>query len=74
MTTLDDPTGAQFSLWKAGSHVGWQMANEPGSTAWHELYSPNAKQARDFYTALLRTGIAESIPGGLQDYTPYTRR
>ena len=67
MATLTDPTGAQFSLWQAGMHVGWQMSDEPGSVTWHELYSPNAKQSRDFYTALLGA-TAEVMPGGMEYY------
>lgn len=67
MATLTDPTGAQFSLWQAGMHVGWQMTNEPGSVAWHELYTPNAKAARDFYTALLGA-TADTMPGGMEYY------
>jgi predicted enzyme related to lactoylglutathione lyase len=67
MATLADPTGAQFSLWQAGMHVGWQMSNEPGSTAWHELYTPTAKQARDFYSALLGATV-EPMPGGMEYY------
>lgn len=67
MATLTDPTGAQFSLWQAGMHVGWQVSNEPGSIAWMELYSPNAAQARDFYTALLGA-TADVMPGGMEYY------
>jgi uncharacterized protein len=67
MATLADPTGAMFSFWQAGSHVGSQMVNEPGSTAWFELYASNAAQARDFYTALLGA-TAELMPGGLEYY------
>lgn len=67
MATLTDPTGAQFSLWQAGMHVGWQVTNEPGATAWHELYTPNAKAARDFYTAFLNA-TADVMPGGLEYY------
>ena len=51
MATCEDPTGAAFSFWQAGQHVGSQVTDEPGSTTWYELYAPNAKQARDFYTA-----------------------
>ena len=25
MATLTDPTGAQFSFWQSGQHVGWQI-------------------------------------------------
>lgn len=68
MATLEDPTGAVFSLWQAGSHVGWQVSEAPGSVAWLELYSPNAKQSRDFYTTLLGA-TAEPMPGGIEYYT-----
>lgn len=67
MATCEDPTGAAFSFWQAGQHIGAQVANEPGATAWFELYSPNAAQARDFYAALLGAG-ADLTPGGLEYY------
>lgn len=67
MATLTDPTGAQFSLWQAGRHVGWQVTNEPNAVAWFELYTPNAKAARDFYTALLGA-TADTMPGGMEYY------
>ncbi|MCB0080637.1 MAG: VOC family protein [Caldilineaceae bacterium] len=67
MVHLEDPTGAQFALWQAASHVGWQVSNEPGSIAWLELYSPNAKAARDFYAAMLNT-TADPMPGGMEYY------
>jgi predicted enzyme related to lactoylglutathione lyase len=67
MATGEDPTGATFSFWQAGQHVGAQVTDEPGSAAWYELYSTNAAQARDFYTQLLGA-TAESMPGGLEYY------
>jgi uncharacterized protein len=67
MATCEDPTGAAFSFWQAGQHVGSQVTDEPGSTTWHELYAPDAKQARDFYTALLGA-TADPMPGGLEYY------
>lgn len=67
MAVCEDPTGAMFSFWQAGSHVGSQVTEEPGSAAWYELYSPNAKQARDFYTALLGA-TADAMPGGMEYY------
>ncbi len=67
MATLTDPTGAPFSFWQAGTHVGWQLSNEPGSVAWHELYTPNAKQSRDFYSTLLNA-TADPMPGGMEYY------
>jgi uncharacterized protein len=68
MVTCEDPTGGTFSLWQAGQHIGWQVTNEPGATAWHELYTPDAKRAREFYTALLHA-TADPMPGGLEYYT-----
>ncbi len=67
MATCEDPTGAAFSFWQAGQHPGAQVTDEPGSMTWYELYSPNAKQARDFYTALLGA-TADPMPGGLEYY------
>jgi predicted enzyme related to lactoylglutathione lyase len=68
MATCEDPTGAAFGFWQAGQHIGSQVTDEPGSTTWYELYSSNAKQARDFYTALLGA-TAEPMPGGMEYYT-----
>lgn len=67
MATCEDPTGAAFSFWQAGNHVGAQVTEEPGSAAWYELYSSNAKQARDFYTAVLGA-TADPMPGGMEYY------
>jgi predicted enzyme related to lactoylglutathione lyase len=67
MAVLEDPTGAAFSFWQAGTHVGSQVTQEPGSAAWYELYSSNAKQARDFYTAILGA-TADAMPGGMEYY------
>jgi len=67
MATCEDPTGAFFSFWQAGRHIGSQVTDEPGSTAWCELYTTDAKQARDFYTALLGA-TADPMPGGMEYY------
>ncbi len=67
MATCEDSTGEAFSFWQAGPHVGSQVTEEPGSAAWYELYSPNAKQARDFYTAVLGA-TADPMPGGMEYY------
>jgi predicted enzyme related to lactoylglutathione lyase len=67
MARCEDPTGAAFSFWQAGRHVGSQVTDEPGSVTWWELYTPNAKLARDFYAALLGA-TADPMPGGLEYY------
>jgi predicted enzyme related to lactoylglutathione lyase len=67
MATCEDPMGATFSLWQAAQHVGSQVTDEPGSATWYELYAPNAKQARDFYMALLGA-TGDPMPGGMEYY------
>jgi uncharacterized protein len=70
MAGLQDPTGAAFSLWQAGLHLGFGVTGEPGAPAWFELYSPDAKAARDFYCGLFGA-TAEAMEGGLEYYTLY---
>lgn len=67
MAVCEDPTGAAFGFWQAGQHIGSQVTDEPGSATWYELYASSAKQARDFYTALLGA-TADATPGGLEYY------
>lgn len=67
MAGCTDPTGAIFSFWQADQHIGSQVTDEPGSTTWFELYTPDAKRARDFYSALLGAG-AEPLPGDQEYY------
>jgi predicted enzyme related to lactoylglutathione lyase len=62
-----DPTGAAFNFWQAGSHVGAEVTEDPGSAAWFELYTPDAKRARDFYAALLGAEV-ETMPGEMEYY------
>ncbi len=67
MAICEDPTGAAFGFWQAGTHVGTQVTEDPGAMAWCELYSSNAKEARDFYSAVLRA-TADPMPGGMEYY------
>ena len=67
MAACVDPGGAVFSFWQAGTHIGAEIIDEPGSATWYELYAPDAKQARDFYSALLGA-TADPMPGGLEYY------
>lgn len=67
MATCADPTGAPFSFWQAGEHIGAQLTDAPGAMTWYELYSPNVRQARDFYMALLGV-TAEPMEGGPEYY------
>jgi predicted enzyme related to lactoylglutathione lyase len=52
MALVQDPTGALFALWQAGTHPGFGVRGEPGSLGWNELATHGVARARDFYTAL----------------------
>ena len=36
MSAIQDPTGARVDLWQAGTTIGTQRANEPGTPIWNE--------------------------------------
>jgi predicted enzyme related to lactoylglutathione lyase len=52
MAVLADPTGAVFGVWQAGTHTGFQLANETGSVVWTEAMSRNIDVAKEFYAAV----------------------
>ena len=49
MSTIQDPTGAVFSLWEAKSHIGARVVNEPGAMCWNELWTTDDERAKTFY-------------------------
>lgn len=53
MAAIQDPTGAAFALWQAGTHAGATLVNEPGSLCWNELMTRDLDTAKKFYTAVL---------------------
>ena len=67
MAIAADPTGATFGFWQAGQHIGWQVMDDFNATTWFELYSPDAKKARAFYSSLLGLS-AEPMQGGMEYY------
>jgi predicted enzyme related to lactoylglutathione lyase len=52
MATIQDPTGAVFSLWQPRQHIGAEVVNQPGAPTWNELATNDTKAAGDFYTGL----------------------
>jgi uncharacterized protein len=52
MAVVQDPTGAVFALWQAGTHAGAGIVNVPNSLCWNELASPDTTKAGDFYSGL----------------------
>lgn len=66
-----DPTGAPFSVWQPGLHLGAQLANEPGTFCWNELETRDPETASAFYSAVFAwkpQTEAEPIP-----YTQFFR-
>ncbi|MFN2252532.1 MAG: VOC family protein [Anaerolineae bacterium] len=52
MSTLQDPTGAAFSLWQPLRHIGCEVVNEHGALTWNELVTRDVAGACSFYEAL----------------------
>jgi hypothetical protein len=50
MASLEDPTGAHFSVWQPGTHLGSGIAGVPGTLVWAELSTPENQRAVEFYT------------------------
>src|SRR6185295_112641 len=56
MAVIQDPTGAVFAIWQAGTHQGAAVVNVPNSFCWNELATPDTSKAGDFYTGLFGWG------------------
>ncbi len=52
MSVLVDPTGTSFGLWQAGSRIGAEVVNEPGTVIWLDHLSGDPAAAQRFYGAL----------------------
>jgi uncharacterized protein len=56
MAVFMDPTGAAFSTWQPGDHIGAQLVNEPGTLCWNELHTRDVDGAKRFYGAVFGWG------------------
>jgi hypothetical protein len=66
MAVFIDPTGAAILAWQAGQHTGAELANEPNTLVWNDLFTRDVETAKSFYKAAF--GLeSESVPG--MDYT-----
>ena len=52
MAVVQDPTGAVFALWQAGTHSGSGIVNVPNSFCWNELATNDTAKAGDFYSTV----------------------
>jgi uncharacterized protein len=56
MAVIQDPTGAVFALWQAGTHHGASVVNVPNSFCWNELSTGDTEKAGNFYGGLFGWG------------------
>jgi predicted enzyme related to lactoylglutathione lyase len=68
MTVAQDPTGAVFGVWQAGTHHGAQLANEPGAFQWNECETRDVGSAADFYTTVFGYRVDEMDMGQEEPY------
>jgi predicted enzyme related to lactoylglutathione lyase len=71
MSVIQDPTGAVFALWQAGTNKGSQAVNVPNSFCWNELATPDTGKAGDFYSGLFGWGKQTNDMGGGMLYTMF---
>jgi predicted enzyme related to lactoylglutathione lyase len=59
MATFADAQGAVFSVWEAGSFIGAQLVNEPGTWNFSELHTTDAEAAARFYRAVFNWEVLD---------------
>ncbi|MCP3853362.1 MAG: VOC family protein [Actinomycetia bacterium] len=67
MAIYADPTGAAFSVWKPGDHIGVEIGNVPNTLSWNELMSRDIDTAKAFYSRVFGWQYDEMDmgPGGI---------
>lgn len=53
MAVLSDTAGVPFGIWQPGRTKGVDVAGDPGSLCWIELYTPDIARAAAFYNRVL---------------------
>jgi len=72
MAIFADPLGAVLGLWQPGSHLGAQLANEPGSFCWNELITTDLDASKSFYRAVFGWEAEDATtPEGAHAYTEW---
>lgn len=69
MSAIADPTGARVNLWQAGTSIGTEIANEPGTPIWNEVLTTDVAAATRFYTEVLGVGWEDMPMEGGATYT-----
>jgi predicted enzyme related to lactoylglutathione lyase len=69
MAVIQDPTGAVFALWQAGTHAGASIVNVPNSFCWNELATSDTGKAGDFYSTVF--GWTKDVQNFGMEYTMF---
>ncbi|MFD4240295.1 VOC family protein [Streptomyces sp. NPDC058525] len=65
MAQYTDPLGGQFAVWEPGTSKGVDLVDEPGSLSWTELYTSDARAAKEFYGGVFGWQFSDmALPGG----------
>ncbi|WP_149828382.1 VOC family protein [Streptomyces tailanensis] len=73
MAQYSDPLGGQFAVWQPGKDKGFELADQPGSLSWTELYTSDAAGAKDFYSDVFGWRFSDmQLPGGGGTYSLIT--
>jgi predicted enzyme related to lactoylglutathione lyase len=71
MAVIQDPTGAVFALWQAGTNRGSGIYNVPNSFCWNELMTTDTAVDGEFYSTVFGWGRDVQNFGPLE-YTMFT--
>ncbi len=52
LALIQDPTGAGFGIWQAGTHRGSGLYGRAGTVCWHDLNTSKTKAAAKFYSTV----------------------
>lgn len=72
LLVAQDPTGAAFSVWQPGAHIGAEVFGEPGALAWCELYTRDTAAAGEFYTSLFGWSVEKTQSGDGGEYNLFS--
>lgn len=72
MSVFADPLGAVIGLWQPKTHLGAQLANEPGAVCWNELITTDLDASKAFYNSVFGWDAEDQgPPGGPPAYTEW---
>lgn len=70
MAQYTDPLGGQFAVWQPGKDQGFELADEPGSLSWTELFTTDGAAAKEFYGGVFGWQYGEMpLPEGKGTYS-----